>query len=67
MLAVNRVGHDPANEYFGHSMAVDPWGEVLAEAGEGEELITVEVDPARVEEARRKIPILQDRHPEVYR
>jgi predicted amidohydrolase len=67
MLAVNRVGHDPANEYFGHSMAVDPWGEVLAEAGEGEELITVEVDPARVEEARRKIPILQDRRPEVYR
>lgn len=66
MLAVNRVGRDPANEFFGHSLAVDPWGEVLAEAGEGEELMTVEVDPAKVQEARRRIPILQDRRPEVY-
>jgi omega-amidase len=46
---------------------VDPWGEILAEGGEGEELITVVADPAKVEEVRRKIPILQDRRPEVYR
>jgi predicted amidohydrolase len=66
MVAVNRVGRDPGNEFFGHSLVVDPWGEVLAEGGEGEELITVEVDQAKVQEARRKIPILQDRRPEVY-
>jgi predicted amidohydrolase len=67
MVAVNRVGRDLHNKFFGHSLVVDPWGEVLAEAGEGEELITVEVDPAKVEEARRNIPILQDRRPDVYR
>jgi predicted amidohydrolase len=67
MVAVNRVGRDPGNEFFGHSMVVDPWGEVLAEGGEGEELITVEVDQAKVQEARRKIPVLQDRRPDVYR
>ncbi len=67
MLACNRVGKDPGNEFFGHSMVVNPWGEVLAEAGEGEELITVRVDQAKVQEVRRKIPILQDRRPEVYR
>lgn len=67
MVAVNRVGHDTANEFFGHSMVVDPWGEILAEGGEGEELITVEVDPLKVQEVRRKIPVLQDRRPEIYR
>jgi len=67
MVAVNRVGRDASNEFFGHSMVVDPWGEILAEGGEGEELITVELDPLKVQEARRKIPILQDRRPDVYR
>ncbi len=66
MVAVNRVGKDPVNEFFGHSMVVDPWGEVLAEGGEGEELITVALDPAKVQEARRGILVLQDRRPEVY-
>ena len=67
VFACNRVGSDPSNEFFGHSLAVDAWGEVLAEGGEGEELITVAADPANVEEARRKIPVMQDRRPDVYR
>jgi predicted amidohydrolase len=66
VFACNRVGRDASNEFFGHSMAVDPWGEILAEGGEGEELITLTVDLSKVQEARRKIPILQDRRPEVY-
>lgn len=67
VFACNRVGRDASNEFFGHSMAVDPWGEILAEGGEGEELITVEVDPLKVQEARRKIPVLSDRRPDVYK
>ena len=67
MFACNRVGRDPRNEFFGHSMAVDPWGEILAEGGEGEELLTLTVDLSKVQEARRRIPILSDRRPEVYR
>lgn len=67
MVAVNRVGLDSSNEFFGHSLAVDPWGEVLAEGGEGEELLTVELNPLKVQEARRAIPVLQDRRPDVYR
>ncbi len=66
VFACNRVGRDASNEFFGHSMAVDPWGEILAEGGEGEELITLTVDLSKVQEARRKIPILQDRRPGVY-
>lgn len=67
MVAVNRVGRDPHNGFFGHSLVVDPWGDVLAEGGEGEELITLALDQSRVQEARRTIPILQDRRPDVYR
>ena len=66
-FACNRVGADARNEFFGHSMAVDPWGEILAEGGEGEELITLTADLSKVQEARRKIPVLQDRRAEVYR
>ena len=66
VFACNRVGRDASNEFFGHSMAVDPWGEILAEGGEGEELITLTADLSKVQDARRKIPILSDRRPESY-
>ena len=66
VFACNRVGRDPRNEFFGHSLVVDPWGEILAEGGEGEELITLTVDLAKVQEARRRIPILSDRRAESY-
>lgn len=66
ILACNRVGSDADNIFSGHSMAVDPWGEILAEGGDGEELITLSVDLSKVQEARKTIPILQDRRPDVY-
>ncbi len=44
---------------YGHSLIVDPWGRVLAEADDEEGFILAEVDPAKVEEARRMIPALQ--------
>jgi omega-amidase len=66
VFACNRVGADAHNEFCGHSLAVDPWGEILAEGGEGEELVTLTADLSKVREARRKIPILEDRRPEVY-
>jgi predicted amidohydrolase len=40
---------------------VDPWGEVLAEAGADEEILTVEFDPARVATTRELFPALKDR------
>ena len=43
---------------FGHSLIVDPWGSVLADAGEEEGVIVAEIDPARVAEVRRMIPAL---------
>lgn len=42
----------------GHSVVVSPLGEVLAEAGGAPELVVVDIDPADVAEARRKLPVL---------
>jgi len=51
--------HAEGRKTYGHSLIVDPWGEVLADAGEGTGFITAEIDPARVEEARRMVPALR--------
>ncbi|MDE2080468.1 MAG: carbon-nitrogen hydrolase family protein [Burkholderiales bacterium] len=46
---------------WGHSMVVDPWGEVLAVRGEGEGFVIAEVDPARLVQVRRQLPALAHR------
>ncbi|MFB6290570.1 MAG: carbon-nitrogen hydrolase family protein [Candidatus Bipolaricaulia bacterium] len=51
---------------YGHSLVVDPWGEVLIEAGAGEETLPVEIDLEKVEEVRKRLPLLESRRPEVY-
>jgi predicted amidohydrolase len=51
----------PGPRYSGHSIVVDPLGEVLAEAGEKPETLTVTLDPAAVAEARRTNPSLANR------
>lgn len=51
---------------WGHSMLVDPFGSVLAEAQEEETTLLVDVDLAAVEEQRRGIPYLTQKRPELY-
>ena len=51
--------HAQGRRTFGHSLIVDPWGEVLAEGGESEGVIVAEIDLAKSAEARRRIPSLQ--------
>lgn len=67
VLACNRVGSDQANAYPGHSMVVDPWGTILAEGGEGEEVVRATLDMAQVAEIRSRIPVFKDRRPDLYR
>lgn len=43
---------------YGHSLVIDPWGEVLADAGEDRGFAIAEVDPAKVTEVRAMIPAL---------
>jgi deaminated glutathione amidase len=48
---------------YGHSLIVDPWGAVIAEAGEQPGVITGEIDLAKVAEARRAVPSLNHDRP----
>ncbi|MFO1186210.1 MAG: carbon-nitrogen hydrolase family protein [Alphaproteobacteria bacterium] len=50
--------HENGRETFGHSLVVDPWGRVIAEAGEEPAVVIAKVDPAEVEKARARIPAL---------
>ncbi|WP_053698237.1 carbon-nitrogen family hydrolase [Streptomyces sp. NRRL F-5755] len=61
VLACGTAGTNGGVEQAGHSVAVDPWGEVLAEAGPYEEVLTVELDPAKVGKTREDFPALRDR------
>jgi omega-amidase len=66
VIACNRSGHDPNNEFAGHSMIIDPWGEVIAEAGANEEILSAVIDLALVKDIRKQIPIFEDRRPDLY-
>jgi len=50
--------HAEGRKTYGHSLIVDPWGEIIAEAGEEEGVILAEIDMGRVASARKRIPSL---------
>jgi predicted amidohydrolase len=60
VVGVNRAGRDPAHEYAGDSLIVGPRGEVLADAGQAEGVITAEADAAALWAYRRQFPSLRD-------
>lgn len=66
VIGCNRVGTEGDTRFPGHSLVVDPWGRILAEGGEGEELLTAEIDSGEVERVRNHIPVFRDRRPEIY-
>jgi predicted amidohydrolase len=51
--------HENKRETFGHSLIIDPWGEVLAEGGVEPGVFLARIDPSRVETVRKTIPSLQ--------
>ena len=59
ILAAAQGGvHESGRATFGHSLAVEPWGEVIAEGGTGPEALVFEIDGNSVDVARSKIPVL---------
>jgi predicted amidohydrolase len=68
VIAANQVGEHPAHQHSGgRSMIVDPWGIVLAQAGDGEGHIVADLDLSRQREIRERLPSLANRRPETYR
>ncbi len=57
VIAPNQAGKSPYGfPDYGNSMIVDPWGVIVARAGDGEQVIVAELDPERVARVRREMP-----------
>lgn len=71
-IAVNQCGEESHGsdvgeiKYFGHSIVVDPWGEIIVEADESEGLFYTEIDVSLVAKTRSKLSAVDDRRPELY-
>jgi predicted amidohydrolase len=64
IIAPNQCGHHADKRYsFGHSLIIDPWGEILADGGAEPGVIYADIDLGRVQQARDRIPALKnERH-----
>jgi len=64
VIAAAQTGnHADGRTTYGHSLVVDPWGEVLLDMGDSPGLGLVEIDPARLAEVRAQIPVVRHRRP----
>jgi len=62
VIAPAQVGmHTPRRQSHGHAMIVDPWGIVLADAGDRTGVAIAEIQPSRIDQIRRQMPCLQHR------
>jgi deaminated glutathione amidase len=60
VLAAAQGGtHQSGRETYGHSMVIDPWGNVIAEGGDAPGVVIAEIDPSLVGKARGRVPSLQ--------
>ncbi len=66
------LGNSPARDEsasyiaYGHSLAVNPWGQIIGQLDESEGLLTVELDLDQIEEVRQALPVWQQLRPELY-
>lgn len=62
VIAPAQTGHhNSRRQSHGHAMIVDPWGTVLADAGEATGVAIAAIEPSRLEQVRRQMPSLQHR------
>ena len=64
VIAANQTGPTPGGgASFGHSLIIDPWGEILADAGEDQGIITASIDLDYAAECQRRIPSMHKQTP----
>jgi predicted amidohydrolase len=64
VVAAAQIGrHEDGRQTFGHSLVVDPWGEVLLDMGEGGGVAFADIDLSRISDVRARIPALNHRRP----
>ncbi len=66
MIALNRVGKEGDNTFPGHSMVVDPWGEIICDARDEEILLTCMFDLTEITKVRKDFPVADDIRHEVW-
>ena len=68
LVAVSQGGNIPRNGYhaYGHSLVVNPWGDITVEAKESETILYADIDPAELIATRKKLPLLQHRRDRLY-
>ncbi|HLQ40648.1 MAG TPA: carbon-nitrogen family hydrolase [Tetragenococcus sp.] len=66
VAAVNRVGQDPDNQFGGHSMVIDPKGEVLLRLADQETTSRCMINQQEVQKIRSQLPIFSDRRTNLY-
>ena len=64
VVAAAQVGsHEDGRQTFGHSLVIDPWGEVLLDMGEKPGVGFADIDLKRISDVRSRIPALNHRRP----
>lgn len=66
IVACNAAGLTGETTFGGHSMIVDPWGKIVIEGGDSPMMLTAEIDVDTVDEIRQRIPVFEDRRPDLY-
>lgn len=61
LISCNCAGVNGGTRLAGHSMLVDPWGQIVAEGGEGADMVAAEIDPELPGRVRAEFPALADR------
>jgi predicted amidohydrolase len=67
IVGVNTTGANPVDTYNGASITADPHGTIISRAGDAEQLVFCDLDPALVDAARSAMPVGKDRKNTLYR
>lgn len=67
VLAAGQCGMKPKFQAYGHSMVIDPWGEVLVELDEKPGIAIVDIDLERIEQVRGQLPCLKNIRHDIFR
>lgn len=66
VAVTNRVGKENGNKFWGNSFVAGPFGEIIKQGGEKEEIVIAEIDLDAIEDQRREWPFFRDRRIDMY-
>ena len=61
------LNKDASYHSYGHSIVTNPWGEVITQADEKEELIVCEIDLSEIKKVREELPVLKNKRKDLYK